>query len=163
MIRQGDLPGQGVAVGTLWPCGGIIVLPVLSLFFRHFFPCCLCFSVQWGAWVSDSSGWCVCHRQTHAVWADGAAWRVWQITLLVVGVNPVPTAALPSTPPTVLCGRHTHTGTLRRRCDCAPHTKHLLLTHPCISYLYTRLSAWPPKTSKRTLKNKKHLNIKCFA
>lgn len=28
MIRKGDLLGQGVAVGTLRPCGRIIVLPV---------------------------------------------------------------------------------------------------------------------------------------
>lgn len=43
---------------------------------------------------------------THTGRTDGAAWSVWQITLLVVSLNPMPTAPLRSTPPTVLCGEN---------------------------------------------------------
>lgn len=33
------------------------------------------------------------YTHTHTQWTDGAAWSVWQITSLVVGLNPMPTDA----------------------------------------------------------------------
>lgn len=56
-----------------------------------------------GKWLRmGQQQWHVCHK--HAAWTDGAAWSVWQITLLVVRLKSMPTAAHPSTSPTALCG-----------------------------------------------------------
>lgn len=60
---------------------------------------------------------------------DGAAGSVWQITLLVVGLNPVPTAVSSSTTQTlsrvtVMCA-HTCHHTQRERCRYEQNTEHL--------------------------------------
>lgn len=60
---------------------------------------------------------------------DGAAGSVWQITLLVVGLNPVPTAVSSSTTQTLSCVTvkcaHTCHRTQRERCRYEQNTEHL--------------------------------------
>lgn len=160
--KTGWSAGPRVAVGTLCPCGHSIVLPISS-FSQHlshfstspsvFAPSFFTIFSACYPRVLQQDRWRVCDCNTHSLnthtaWTDGAAWSVWQITLLVVRPNPMPTAPHATKRPLWReLNTHTATETVSYILKSSTHV-------PCMSYLYPRLSVWPPKTSKHTFKTK---------
>lgn len=155
-------------VGTPWQ---IITLPVIPVFLivSHLFPSFRlnwCFSLhvrQRGGWGLDSSGWHV--RNEHTALTDGAAQSVWQLTLLVVRLNPYDHCSLPSPPPTVLCGLKMPIH-IPKHSDRSAIVRQMLsiFSYWTLSYLYAQISASPPKhhsNSKTKASKYKVLCISC--
>lgn len=158
--KTGWSAGPRVAVGTPWSdycCPSFLFfsssLPLLHLkvcFFLLLFFHYSCFSTH-----VPCSRWHVCHK--HTAWTDGAAWSVWQITLLVVRLHS----------DAHCCSPFNTTNCPLRPLKCAHTCQHTQAEVrlwakywassprvPCVSYLYPRISVWPPKTSKCIFKTK---------
>lgn len=97
---------------------------------------------------------------------DGAAGSVWQITLLVVGLNPVPTAVSPSTTQTlshvtVMCARTCH-HTQRER-ELPLRAKRRASSAGASGVIYIPGFLSDLRKHQKPISRQKPLNITCFA
>lgn len=116
-------------------------------------------------WTRRGEQQVTCLSQSTQPRTDGAAGSVWQITLLVVGLNPAPTAVSSSTTQnlsrvTVIRAR-TCRRTQRERCRYEQNTEYLPPVRLELFIIPGFLSD-PPKHQK-PISRQKRLNIKYFA